>query len=454
MSRETKGFDSIRTDSLRILSAGAAGLAFCWLASLAAGCSDSSAPKQEARDFRGPSETGGQPAKGLWQRSRKAPTRTPAQTAEFEALSAIGYSDGYNPASEFTQVTLHDTEHAFEGLNFYTSGHDLEALLIGMDGQLLHRWKTSTEAIWPGRDIDPNLVHSQYFRRAALLPTGEILAIVANFGLVKLGVHSEVIWVYDAMAHHDVRVLDDGRILLLTREVHMRPAINPELPVMEDFAVILTSDGQLLQRISLLDALLDAGPKFSKFRTEVPSDGDLLHTNSVELLDGRMAHNNPTFAAGNLLVSYHRTSVIAVVDWNREQVVWAKHGRWKNQHDPRVLDDRRLLIFNNIAGSKPWGKFSSVIEYDVVEDDVVWNFRGVKGVPFQTTSLGAAHRLPNGNTLIIESEFGRAFEVTSDKRKVWVFFNPHRAGKNDEFVAVLLDMERLPPDFPTDWIPQ
>ena len=63
-------------------------------------------------------------------------------------------------------------------------------------------------------------------------------------------------------------------------------------------------------------------------------------------------------------------------------------------------------------------------------------------------TLGSCQRLPNGNTLITESENGRALEVTRDKRVVWEFYNPHRAGARGELVAVLFEMLRLPPDFP------
>jgi hypothetical protein len=37
---------------------------------------------------------------------------------------------------------------------------------------------------------------------------------------------------------------------------------------------------------------------------------------------------------------------------------------------------------------------------------------------------GGAQRLPNGNTLITESDKGRAFEVTREGEIVWDFYNP------------------------------
>jgi hypothetical protein len=53
----------------------------------------------------------------------------------------------------------------------------------------------------------------------------------------------------------------------------------------------------------------------------------------------------------------------------------------------------------------------------------------------------------NGNTLITESENGRAIEVTRGGRVVWEFNSPHRAGPRSELVATLFEVLRLPPDF-------
>ena len=74
--------------------------------------------------------------------------------------------------------------------------------------------------------------------------------------------------------------------------------------------------------------------------------------------------------------------------------------------------------------------------------------RRAAGIEVHTSG---AQRLPNGNTLITESDGGRALEVTPDRRIVWEFFNPHRAGEQGEYIATLFELLRLPPDFPVDW---
>ena len=52
-------------------------------------------------------------------------------------------------------------------------------------------------------------------------------------------------------------------------------------------------------------------------------------------------------------------------------------------------------------------------------------------------------RLPNGNTLISESNYGRALETTRGQQIVWEYLNPHRAGDYNELIASLFEMRRI-----------
>ena len=52
--------------------------------------------------------------------------------------------------------------------------------------------------------------------------------------------------------------------------------------------------------------------------------------------------------------------------------------------------------------------------------------------------------LPNGDTLVTDSEGGRAFEVTAAGEVVWRFDSPHRAPDRPELVATLFEVLRVP----------
>jgi hypothetical protein len=57
---------------------------------------------------------------------------------------------------------------------------------------------------------------------------------------------------------------------------------------------------------------------------------------------------------------------------------------------------------------------------------------------------GTVQRLPNGNTVVTESEAGRAFEVTPAGEVVWRFDSPHRPPDRPELVATLFEVLRVP----------
>ena len=369
------------------------------------------------------------------------------QRLVIEQLRAIGYLSGSTPPRG-NGVTVNERERASSGLNLYTSGHEPGAILMDMQGNELHRWR------FEYRDVFPDSVwvdhpNTEWWRRVYLYPNGDVLAIFEGFALVKIDKDSKLIWASPVSAHHDMDVLPGGDIYVLSREAHLIPRVNEREPVLEDFVSILGPDGKEKRRISLLEAF--EGSDFEHlYRSQKRTHGDLFHTNSLEVLDGRLAGRVPAFQSGRILTSMNNLSAIAVVDLDSERVVWARKGGNRGQHDPKILDDGHLLLFDNRG--RP-GR-SSVIEFDLVVGRPVWQYRGSEESPFFSKHLGAAQRLPNGNTLITESNSGRAFEVTRDNRTVWEFYNPHRAGENDQFIATIFELLRLPPEFPTDWIPR
>lgn len=140
-----------------------------------------------------------------------------------------------------------------------------------------------------------------------------------------------------------------------------------------------------------------------------------------------------------------------LIDIEEEKAVWAMAGLWKYQHDPSVLDNGNILLFDNFGDEVPFGD-SRVIEIDPADSAIVWRYRGTKERPLFTELRGATERLPNGNTLIVESFAGRAIEVTNDGEVVWEFLTPYRQPFAKDRVATILDIRRLEKNRSLDWI--
>ncbi len=365
---------------------------------------------------------------------------------QLESLRSIGYLSGYEEGAGEGGVRFFDEQGAFEGLNLYTSGHAPEAILMDMGGSRLHTWSYEFRDIWPDRELG-DFLEPEWWRRAYLYPNGDLLAIYDWLGMIKLDRDSNLLWSFSGRAHHDIEVLEDGRIYVLEAEERSRPELRPDGPVFDDLITVLDPDGQVLRQVSVLDAFENS--RYALLLDRMPKNtDDILHTNTLEVLDGRLADRSPVFKAGNVLISPRNIDVIAVVDMEEERVVWALTGMWSRQHDPEVLDNGNLLLFDNLGHQGA----SKVIELDPLSQAIVWSYEGTPVEAFRSTVLGASQRLPNGNTLITESTRGRAFEVAADGTIVWEFVNPERAGDDDGLIAVLCEMLRLPPDFPVDWL--
>jgi hypothetical protein len=141
----------------------------------------------------------------------------------------------------------------------------------------------------------------------------------------------------------------------------------------------------------------------------------VLHTNAVKVLPRALASAFPQFKPGQLLISLRSLDALIVLDPTSEKVVWAARGPWRAQHDPSFLANGHLLLFDNLGS--PRG--SRVLEYDPQTQAFPWSYPGSDGTPFFSRIRGMCQRLPNGNTLIVNSDGGEVFEVTADREVVW-----------------------------------
>ncbi len=344
-------------------------------------------------------------------------------SGDLERLQALGYLDSaFDEEHEKRGVVLHDDTSAFPGLNLYCSRTENTGRLVDMNGRQVHSWS------YPG----PSWQHVE------LLPGGDLLVIVKNRALLRLDRDSRMLWSYRSMVHHDVWV-DDPQILVLTRKAGIKPDIHPDREILEDFVVVLDGDGTELESISILEALMHSEFDFLLHAfepDEFPSQGpplDLLHTNHVEMFDGRLAHISPIYANGNLLLSCRNINTVLILDGITHEVAWLwGPSNLTFQHHSSLLENGHILIFDNGVEA------SRVIEVDPLTNTIVWRYREKD---FFSLSRGSAQRLANGNTLITESDSGYVFEVTPEGRRVWMFANPDVSGNGER--SAIWRMKRI-----------
>ncbi|HDL64421.1 MAG TPA: hypothetical protein ENH12_03425 [Proteobacteria bacterium] len=382
--------------------------------------------------------------KGRWHLSRDGIKNTELSDKDQKQLSklkAVPYLSGYHAAPPRSGVTEYEKQYAYPGLNLCISGHTPGAYLMDMEGNILHRWGIEYKEVWPESDDLYENGYRTFWQRVHLFNNGDILAIFEGLGLVKLDRDSHLLWSYKGRCHHDLYVDKTGKIYVLTRrEIAQRDELHLQGPILDDRITILSPQGKEIESISLIDCFLNSD--YASVLDKMKRKGDVLHTNTVEIIEGDLSNNNHVFKQGQALVSIREINTIAVVDLEKQKISWALSGMWKGQHNPTLLKNGNILIFDNRGYQ---GK-SKVIEFDPLTQKIIWSYRSTPENNFFSSTVGVSQRLPNGNTLITETDNGRAFEVMPDNKIVWEYINPYRAGEQKELIATLLDMIRISPN--------
>ena len=289
--------------------------------------------------------------------------------------------------------------------------HDIEPMPNGNVLMLVNDRKSKNDAIQAGRD--PALIISNNIRSLSIL---EIMQTGPTIG--------DIVWQWNAWDH----------------------LIQESDTTKDNFGTVVTH------------------PELIDINFANNGGQDWLHTNSI-------AYNEDL---DQILVSNRSTSEIWIIDHSTATTEMAatheggnsgKGGdllyRWGNpiaygagtaddqklhgQHDANwvaaeLRGEGNIMVFNNGIG-RPVGPFSSVIEIvpppinnlgNYMLDagsaygplDYMWEYTAPMPEDFISPRYGGSQRLPNGNTLICNSDIGEFFELNQADEVVWKYINP------------------------------
>lgn len=366
------------------------------------------------------------------------------------ALRGLGYSDGVIESTGGRKgIVANKVDSTYPGVNLYNAGHAPVAYLIDINGKYLHRWEMSWGEAFPNvspreaatkkADTGP-IARSSYWGKVHLLSNGDLLAIFHGLGMIKLDRDSNLLWSKKIGAHHDFWVSsDEEKYFVLTREPRELNIDGKRTPLMEELVTILDKEGNILEEVSLHEAILNS--PYAERLKKLNLTDDILNSNAIQILEDVPAGVPDPFEQGKALISIRKMNLVGLVDLEKPTLEWVMEVDTYRQHDPTLLSNGNLLVFDNRRADS----YSRVIEVDPLRNEIEWKYEP-SAREFFSRCCGRAQRLPNGNTLITETMKGRAFEVDRDGDVVWDFFVPHRTGEDEQFISQLFELRRLPED--------
>lgn len=251
--------------------------------------------------------------------------------------------------------------------------------------------------------------------------------------MVEADWESNIVWEhFDSEHHHDARRTESGGAIYLTverlsDEVTAKvkggvPGSENEFGMWGDVLVEVDAQGNRIWEWHSAEHL--------DFETDVinfnDSRDEWSHANTVVPLPN-----------DQVMFSFRHISTVGIIDKKTNEIVWRLgYDVLAQQHDPNVLPNGNILIFDNGTHRKSVAMPSSrVIEVDPKTKQIVWQYQDTPNYNFFSPYISGARRLPNGNTLITEGNFGRIFQVTPEGQVVWEYINPYFNADTDGIVT-------------------
>lgn len=370
-------------------------------------------------------------------------------------LGGLGYVQWapVDDTSDKIGVVKHDSNLAWQGYNLYTDNGSAAAILIDMDGNEVHRWYLDIDGKYGGRRW-----------LAKLWDNGDLAAYCNDYALTRYRWDSREKWVCNFRPHHDITIDAEGNVYLPSnKDSVMRMWGLVPVPILDDLVTVVSPDGEIISKTPLARAarhLISPSrvaeiykhllrPKnfkfyykralFGKFAFYGGSPFDVLHTNSVDFFDRDI---EGVGKKGDFVISMRNLDTIAVIDPDTKKFVWSwGPGQIDGQHNAVILKNNNILLFDNGY----FRGYSRVIELDPVTFDIVWEYKAPDPKDFFSKSRCGSQRLPNGNTLITESDKGHVIEVTPSGQIVWEFYQPELS-EDKKTRRSIRYMHRIAPD--------
>jgi len=315
-------------------------------------------------------------------------------------------------------VPYYAPDKCYGGYTLFTPLMGSVTWLIDMEGRPVHCWNMPSSPGGYGRLLpNGNLFYAGKDVNGPIAWAGAAGGI-----LVEVDWDGNVVWEYrDPYQHHDFARLDNGNTMILGLVKvpdDIVPKVRGGIPGTEregvmwtDYFREITPDGRTVWEWLAYEHL--------DFDVDIAG----LTTPRAEWTHGNACFIMPN---GDILTTFHHIDTAAIIDKNTGDIKW----RWgvgeiSQPHDPTLLDNGNILIFDNGPQRRKMPpSYSRVVEVNPESGEIVWEYVADPPGSFYAHNISGAQRLPNGNTLICAGPLGRFFEVTPDKEVVWEFLSP------------------------------
>ena len=299
-------------------------------------------------------------------------------------------------------------------------------LLIDADGREVRRWTHRGMRGGYCYLLPNGNIHYDARVGAKVDHLGPAFSEFRGGAIQELDRDGKIVWEHnDPSGHHDSKRRREYGLMHISAErmpEDFARKLAPEWdgPIYADTVISSEPDGTEIWRWRSWEHLDLQDPR-NRFRH---GNGLWLHLNAIEL-----------GGDGTFTVSSRYMHAVMVINRGTGKVEeryspsTTKTDIW-GQHDPRLLPNGNILVFDN-GWERPAGhSWSRVVEFERGSGKIVWDYTDSPRIHFYSAYISGVDPCPNGNVLVTEGQTGRMFQVTRAGEVVWEYINPYFADSN------------------------
>lgn len=324
-------------------------------------------------------------------------------------------------------ITVNKIWKAYNGFTLYTTLGSKKIKLIAMNGKIMHEWSLPyLPGLYAELLPNENLIYSGHLEDGSLADFEGAGGII-----IEVDWQGNKVWEYkDPYIHHGFHRMKNGNTLIMKwnkipKEISEK--VKGGIPGSEKDGVMW---GDIIQEIDKSGNIIWEWKSWKHLDAKKNSIWP-----TVERYQWAGANSVYEMQDGNILISFRRICTIAIINKKTGKIDW----QWglheiSNQNCAIQIENGNILVLDNgFHGEGIHHPFSRILEFDFNTKKMIWDYRDRDNdnINFFSDFMSSCQRLPNGNTLIVESSWGRIFEVTKSGEIVWEFVNPDYAKFQD-----------------------
>jgi hypothetical protein len=308
----------------------------------------------------------------------------------------------------------------------------------------VYEWIPPVDAInelsSPNEKANKDLYRTQH---PYLMPDGSIIFSSGEGPLVRLDRCSKIEWVIDRHFHHSINMGPNGNLfvpIIADLNTSYKALYGPDtnnFPLRDDGFAEISPAGKILNEWSIAQILIQNGYG-SLLLGVTPYEEDRIHLNDVE----PMLAGDHYVEMGDVVLSIHNLSSIALFRPSTGKIVWLHTGPWLHQHDVDYRGDGKFVLFGNdsvrthvidqhviIDQYAPLRGYSTIYQYDARSGEASELLK-LKKYGIYSPMEGRQQYLSDGSLFIESTHQSVLYILNRDGSIAWKYVSStHSRGK-------------------------